>query len=213
MTEEMFEGKGGLKLFARSWRPMRTPRGVVVINHGFKSHSGLYAWVADKLVERNLAVYALDMRGHGKSEGERYYVDKFSDYVADLGTFVSIVKQREPGLPVFLARSQRRWCRRVLVRARSPERDRGPHLRELRARSPGARLRARRAEGPQPHRAARARPQAQERGLLARPHVRRDDEERSARSITCPDRRTPSPRWCAPTSASRRSSARSRSRS
>lgn len=102
MTEEMFESKGGMKLFARSWRPLKTPRGVVVINHGFKSHSGLYAWVADKLVDRNLAVYALDMRGHGKSEGERYYVDKFSDYVADLGRFISIVKQREPGLPVFL---------------------------------------------------------------------------------------------------------------
>ncbi len=102
MTEEMFEGTGGLKLFARSWRPARSPRGVVVINHGFKSHSGLYNWVAERLVDRNLAVYALDMRGHGKSEGERYYVDKFSDYVGDLGTFISIVKQREPGLPVFL---------------------------------------------------------------------------------------------------------------
>ena len=102
MTEEMFQGKGGLKLFARSWRPARSPRGVVVINHGFKSHSGFYSWVAERLVDRGLAVYALDMRGHGKSEGERYYVDKFSDYVADLSTFVSIVKQREPGLPVFL---------------------------------------------------------------------------------------------------------------
>jgi alpha-beta hydrolase superfamily lysophospholipase len=102
MTEEMFEGKGGLKLFARSWRPSRTPRGVVVINHGFKSHSGLYTWVAERLVERNIAVYALDMRGHGKSEGERYYVDRFDDYVADLETFIANVKQREPGLPVFL---------------------------------------------------------------------------------------------------------------
>lgn len=102
MTEEMFEGKGGLKLFARSWRPSRTSRGVVVINHGFKSHSGFYTWVAERLVERGVSVYALDMRGHGKSEGERYYVDKFSDYVDDLGKFIANVKQREPGLPVFL---------------------------------------------------------------------------------------------------------------
>lgn len=102
MTEEMFEGSGGLQLFARTWRPAEQPRGVVVIAHGFKSHSGLYGWVADKLVQRNLAVYALDLRGHGKSEGERYYVDKFSDYVADLGKFIAIAKAREPGLPVFL---------------------------------------------------------------------------------------------------------------
>jgi acylglycerol lipase len=102
MTEEMFEGTGGLNLAARTWRPAGNPRGVVVIAHGFKSHSGVYGWVADQLVKRDLTVYALDLRGHGKSEGERYYVDKFSDYVDDLVRFIAIAKAREPGLPVFL---------------------------------------------------------------------------------------------------------------
>ena len=102
MTDEMFEGSGGLKLFARAWRPAGKPRAAVVIAHGFKSHSGLYGWVAAQLVEHNLAVHALDLRGHGKSEGERYYVDKFSDYVDDLVRFIAIVKTREPGVPVFV---------------------------------------------------------------------------------------------------------------
>jgi alpha-beta hydrolase superfamily lysophospholipase len=102
MSEETFAGKGGLSLFARIWRPTAKPRGVVVIAHGFKSHSGLYGWVAEQLVQRGLAVYALDHRGHGKSEGERYYVDKFADYVDDLGRFVALAKQREPGLAVFV---------------------------------------------------------------------------------------------------------------
>jgi alpha-beta hydrolase superfamily lysophospholipase len=73
-----------------------------VIVHGFNSHSGQYVWVAEQFVANGLAVYALDLRGRGKSEGERFYVEKFADYVADVATFVKIARQREPGLPLFL---------------------------------------------------------------------------------------------------------------
>jgi acylglycerol lipase len=103
MIEERFEGVGGLMIHTRAWRPAQErPRGVVVISHGFNSHSGYYTWVAEQLTADGLAVYALDHRGRGKSDGERYYVDKFSDYVDDLTTFIEQTRSREPGLPVFL---------------------------------------------------------------------------------------------------------------
>jgi acylglycerol lipase len=102
MTEGSYRGVGGLKIFTRSWRPVGTPRAVVVIVHGFNSHSGQYAWVADQFVNHGLAVYALDLRGRGKSEGERFYVQRFQDYADDLATFVTMVKSQEPGLRVFL---------------------------------------------------------------------------------------------------------------
>src|SRR5678815_1305477 len=47
-------------------------------------------------------VYALDHRGRGKSDGERFYVDKFADYVHDLATFIKMVRSQDPGTPVFL---------------------------------------------------------------------------------------------------------------
>jgi alpha-beta hydrolase superfamily lysophospholipase len=100
--EETFEGKGGLKIFLRSWRPEGKPRAVVVICHGFNAHSGLYAWTAEQLVADGYAVYAVDLRGRGRSEGERFYVEDISDYVADVDGMVKIAKSREPGLPVFL---------------------------------------------------------------------------------------------------------------
>jgi len=53
-------------------------------------------------VASDLAVYALDLRGRGKSDGERFYVEAFSDYVSDVALLVTLVKSREPGLPVFL---------------------------------------------------------------------------------------------------------------
>ena len=102
MTEGSFEGSGGLKIFTRAWRPATRPRAVVVISHGFNAHSGHYAWVAEQLVSKGLAVHALDHRGRGKSDGERFYVQKFTDYVDDLSTFIGIVKAAEPGSKVFL---------------------------------------------------------------------------------------------------------------
>lgn len=102
MTEEYVEGSGGLKLFLRSWRPLSKPRGVVVIVHGLMSHSGLYEWVADNLVSHDFAVYALDLHGHGKSEGEYYFTETVDQYVDDVAKVVAIAKTREAGLPVFV---------------------------------------------------------------------------------------------------------------
>lgn len=101
-TEETFKGKGDLNIFFRTWRPEIQPRAVVAICHGFNSHSGYYLWTAEQLVERGFAVYALDLRGRGKSDGERYYVERSADYVDDLSRLVQLAKQREPGLPVYL---------------------------------------------------------------------------------------------------------------
>jgi len=47
-------------------------------------------------------VYAVDLRGRGKSDGERFYVEKLADWVSDVGTVMALAKSREPGLPVFL---------------------------------------------------------------------------------------------------------------
>ena len=101
-TEETFDGVGGLKIFLRSWRPDGKPRAVVVICHGVNSHGGQYVWVAEQFVKSGFAVYALDLRGRGKSEGERFYVENVADYVSDVAGVVKIAKSRDPGLPVFL---------------------------------------------------------------------------------------------------------------
>ena len=102
MTEGSFEGVDGVRIFTREWQPTTKARGVVVISHGLNAHSGLYEWPAEQFTSKGLAVYALDHRGRGRSEGERFFVKQFSDWTNDLATFISIVKQREPGLPVFL---------------------------------------------------------------------------------------------------------------
>lgn len=102
MQEERFEGAGGLHIFVRSAQPDAPPRGQVVIIHGFKSHSGLYEWPIAQLAMRGLAVYAPDLRGHGNSEGERLYVERFSDYVEDVDRLVRLARSRAPEAPVYV---------------------------------------------------------------------------------------------------------------
>src|ERR1044071_6516701 len=90
--EENLKGLDGLNIHARIWRPMDRARGTVVIVHGFNSHSGYYTWVAEQLVAADVSVYALDLRGRGKSDGERFYVERFADYVNDVSAIVALVK-------------------------------------------------------------------------------------------------------------------------
>ncbi len=100
--EETHAGSGGLKIFTRCWRPDMKPRAVIVFSHGFNSHSGYYLWAAEQLLASGLAVYALDYRGRGRSDGERYYVEHFSEYQGDLDLMVKTARSREPGLPIFI---------------------------------------------------------------------------------------------------------------
>jgi alpha-beta hydrolase superfamily lysophospholipase len=102
IAEEIVEGAGGIKVFIRSWVPEAKAKAVVVLCHGFNAHSGYYGWAAEQLVGAGYAAYAPDLRGRGKSEGERFYIEKVEDYTGDVDLAVKLGQSRHPGLPVFL---------------------------------------------------------------------------------------------------------------
>ena len=102
MNEEFLDRENGPRIFVRSWHPPGPPRAVVAICHGVKSHSGYYHWIAEQLVANGLAVYALDLRGRGRSEGERFFVEDVSQYVDDVSDVIELAKRREGDLPLFL---------------------------------------------------------------------------------------------------------------
>jgi alpha-beta hydrolase superfamily lysophospholipase len=98
---ERVEGASGPSIFFRSVRPKEKPRAVVIIVPGFNAHSGYYAWVAEQFVATGLAVYAVDLRGRGNSDGERFYVDNFEDYASDVEAVVQVARSRESNSPFF----------------------------------------------------------------------------------------------------------------
>jgi len=100
--EGKFLGKKGLNLYYRGWLPQEKPKAVLLIAHGLAEHSGRYTNFADYFASRGYAVYALDHRGHGKSEGTRIYVDRFDDYVTDLRAFHELVRKDYPADRFFL---------------------------------------------------------------------------------------------------------------
>lgn len=100
--EGSFEGLSGLRLYRQHWLPTSPPRALLLVAHGYGEHSGRYANLVDHFVPRGYAIYALDHRGHGKSEGERVYVDSFFEYRTDLKTYFDIVRAEQPSPPTYL---------------------------------------------------------------------------------------------------------------
>ncbi|MEP7215656.1 MAG: lysophospholipase [Anaerolineaceae bacterium] len=98
-----FDSSGGRHIYEQWWRPDHgEPRGVAAICHGFAEHSGRYGEVAAYLNGRGYVVEALDLRGHGRSDGVRVHVHSFNEYLNDLHRFLKNVRRRNPGLPVVL---------------------------------------------------------------------------------------------------------------
>lgn len=102
MIESSFEGVGGLKIATRSWKPEGSPRAVMILVHGFNAHSGYMEYPGEQFAANGIASYALDLRGRGNSDGERFYVEEFSDYLGDVHKLVEIARGENPGLPVFV---------------------------------------------------------------------------------------------------------------
>jgi acylglycerol lipase len=95
-------GTGGRQIFWQSWSPAATPQALVVIVHGASEHSDRYAHVAAALLDDGYAVYALDHRGHGRSEGPRALIDRLDYAVADLDQLVLKAAEAHPATPVYM---------------------------------------------------------------------------------------------------------------
>ena len=84
----------GTRLYWQAWEPDAEPRDTVILVHGAAEHGGRYGHVAERLVREGYVVYALDHRGHGRSNGARAMIDRLDQLVEDLGLFVARVGGR-----------------------------------------------------------------------------------------------------------------------
>ncbi len=76
----------GARLSWQQWVP-DSAKASLLISHGYAEHAGRYAHFAEFLMAQGYAVYALDHRGHGQSEGEKANIASFEQYVQDLLAF------------------------------------------------------------------------------------------------------------------------------
>ena len=97
MAESAVAGVGslksadGTKLAYRAWAKPGADTTFAVV-HGLGEHSGRYARFAEAMANHGMSTYALDLRGHGESEGQRGHVDSWSQWTDDVSAFVSHVE-------------------------------------------------------------------------------------------------------------------------
>jgi lysophospholipase len=100
-----FAGAGGVEIFWQAWRA-DDPRATLVLAHGLSEHSGRYEHVAAGLNARGYSLWALDHRGHGRSQGERALIERFDEVVTDLDSMVDLAAEELPGRkPVLVGHS------------------------------------------------------------------------------------------------------------
>jgi len=77
-------------------------KAIIVIVHGLCEHSGRYDYFTKRLNNFGYTVYRFDNRGHGKSGGERGYVENFQDFFRDVDKVVDMALDENKRLPVFM---------------------------------------------------------------------------------------------------------------
>ena len=131
MKEEngYFSSFDGTQLFYRSWKA-DAPNALFIL-HGIGEHSERYLELAESLSLLPLSIFIHDLRGHGRSEGERVYVESFNQFIDDIYQFRAFIEAKtgpfaKPpillghslgGLIAFLAalRSQKSWRALILM--------------------------------------------------------------------------------------------------
>jgi len=91
--EGTFWGYQDAELFYQVWKSKES-LGTLVVTHGIAEHSDCYARFAEQVAEMGWTVFAWDLRGHGRSEGKRGYVNRFQDFSDDLDNAIRFVKQK-----------------------------------------------------------------------------------------------------------------------
>jgi alpha-beta hydrolase superfamily lysophospholipase len=97
-----FPSHDGMELFYQHWWSKPPTRGVVVMVHGLGGHSGLFQNIVEALAPARFQLYALDLRGNGRSPGQRGYVNNWGELRGDVGVFLDFINQSQPNLPKFI---------------------------------------------------------------------------------------------------------------
>ena len=93
-TEQTFTSWDGAELFYRAWIPERPTDKALLLFHRGHEHSGRWQETVDSLGLDDVAIFAWDARGHGRSPGERGTANSLHDVIKDVDAFARHISQR-----------------------------------------------------------------------------------------------------------------------
>jgi alpha-beta hydrolase superfamily lysophospholipase len=99
-VEQRMVSWDGTELFYRAWLPneSKTKRSLLLFHRGHE-HSGRWQETVDSLGLSDLAIFAWDARGHGRSPGARGAARELSDVIKDVDAFVRHIRDQY-GIPL-----------------------------------------------------------------------------------------------------------------
>ncbi|XP_042501242.1 caffeoylshikimate esterase-like [Macadamia integrifolia] len=105
--EEFILNKGNMKIFTQSWYPdatnMAQLKGLVAMVHGYISESSwIFQLTATAIAKLGFFVCALDLQGHGYSDGSYGHIPDIHPVVDDCIQFFNTCRADHPKLPAFL---------------------------------------------------------------------------------------------------------------
>ena len=83
------------RLFYRRWQQADDYKPMLLVVHGQGEHSGRYVHVGDFFADAGLEVLAIDLRGHGRSEGRPLSIQAYGDWLEDVATAVGFLAERK----------------------------------------------------------------------------------------------------------------------
>lgn len=96
------EGLGRIRLHYRTWE-VPDPEAALLVVHGMFEHGARYEELAEVMAGSRFSTFALDLRGHGASEGRRGHISRFDVLLQDLDRFRREVQGLLPvGTPMVL---------------------------------------------------------------------------------------------------------------
>jgi alpha-beta hydrolase superfamily lysophospholipase len=101
-TEGTFKGIRDANIYYQAWLPDGRVKAVLLVVHGAAEHSGRYMNIVNHFIPLGYGVYSLDHFGHGRSDGQRVYVESFDDYIEPLNTFYTMIRRWQPDKPIFI---------------------------------------------------------------------------------------------------------------
>ena len=100
-TSYTISASDGINLFIRN-HSVKNSNKVILLIHGLGEHSGRYLNLIQDFNNKNISVFTIDIRGHGKSEGKRGHSPFYEQLMSDIRYFIEHVTNKTSNQKYFL---------------------------------------------------------------------------------------------------------------